>query len=85
MSKYDYTPAEVKTFLKRRGSKVAVQVAFDGAWFFAEKTDFIANFLKGSAWVDYDGDEIDIAVFTTENCPNIMHVISGTYCREVVA
>jgi hypothetical protein len=54
---------EAIKFLSGRGTKVAVQVGFDGIYVFAEKTDFIEMILKGvsaknhSTFVDYDGNE----------------------------
>jgi len=81
----NFTPAEVKTFLKRAGSKVAVQTAFDGAWIYAEKSSFIESFLTGPIFTDYDGAPAVFSCFTTANCPNVMHIVAGTYCVEVPA
>ena len=50
------TTAEARKFLRRAGTKVALQVCFEGTWIFAEKADFINAMLSiGPDFVDYDG------------------------------
>tara|TARA_B110000977_G_scaffold143742_1_gene182520 strand:+ start:600 stop:869 length:270 start_codon:yes stop_codon:yes gene_type:complete len=80
MYRDDYTPAEVKAFLKRAGTKIAVQIAFDGAFIFAEKSDFIASFLTGPDFIDYDGEPCSLACFTNADDPIVMFITAGTDC-----
>ena len=57
-----YNRIEAARFLKTKGSKVALQVGFDGCYIYAEKSDFIENVLRGprakefKTFTDYDGN-----------------------------
>ena len=74
---YIKTPAEAKAFLRGKGTKVALQVAFDGEYIFAEKADFIAYFLTGPSFVDYDGNELLEDVYTY-GTGHVLHIPAGT-------
>ena len=75
---YIKTPAEAKAFLRGKGTKVALQVAFDGEYIFAEKADFIAHFLTGPSFVDYDGNELLEDVYTYGTGSLVLHIPAGT-------
>lgn len=73
------TPAEAKAFLRRKGTKVALQVAFDGEYIFAEKADFIASYLTGPSFIDYDGNELLEDVYTYgDSFSATLHIPAGT-------
>ena len=68
------TTAEARKFLRLAGTKVALQVCFEGTWVFAEKADFIAAMLSnGPDFVDYDGTPS--YVFTEHS---VLHIPCGT-------
>jgi len=70
-----YKRKEALEFLKKSGTKVALQTCHDGKYVFAEKTDFISTVLKGSLYctfVDYDGN--GTSVHTHDN---VLHVPAG--------
>lgn len=54
--------SEALEFLNGRGTKVAIQVGYEGDYIYAEKGDFIRGVLRGATakrhptFVNYDGD-----------------------------
>jgi len=56
-----HTRATALEFLRKKGTKVAVQIGHDGDYVFVEKSDFIKIVLQGpksqhyDTFVDYDG------------------------------
>lgn len=66
-------------FLRKKGTKVAVQVGFDGDYVFVEKTDFIdivlrKGSIRGEHFCDYDGREETVFVQG-----NVVHVPVGVF------
>ena len=71
------TPAEAKAFLRGKGTKVALQVAYDSEFIYAEKSDFIEFYLTGPSFIDYDGNELSEYVYITIG-GTVLHVPAGT-------
>ncbi|WMM95203.1 hypothetical protein CRP114_gp4 [Roseobacter phage CRP-114] len=71
------TPAEAKAFLRGKGTKVALQVACDSEYIFAEKSDFIEFYLTGPSFIDYDGNELLEHVYVPLH-GHVLHVPAGT-------
>ena len=63
---YIKTPAEAKAFLRGKGTKVALQVACDSEYIFAEKSDFIEFYLTGPSFIDYDA----MSCLSMSMCPS---------------
>ena len=74
---YIKTPAEAKAFLRGKGTKVALQVAACGEYVFAEKGDFIASYLNGPSFIDYDGNELQDRAFVPYD-GYVLHIPMGT-------
>lgn len=65
-----------RALLKRKGSKVAVQICFDGPFVYAEKTDFVREYLTRSedeVFTDYDGEPNAVKWHD-----NILYIFAGT-------
>lgn len=73
-----YIRKDAEKFLKMAGTKVAIQMGYDGEYVFAEKSDFVKIVLRGAAadrndkFVNYEGHDDYVYVVN-----NVLHVPCG--------